>query len=204
VRAKKGSAGAPFLGCSHASCNHFLNTFFRTFRPSFCRSGLNSFNKLFCSWPSMPNVKSSKKPEADRDRWCQAGATRAPLVMEPQGSAGWSPDGKWLVTGGNDGTGPGLFRIPVEGGPPARLTKGAAENPVWSPDGRLIVYTGTIIGVFSPMHATRPDGTSVEVPKITVANRGERYRFLPDGKSLVYMQGETQSQDFWSLDFATK
>src|SRR5216684_2733528 len=64
-----------------SAVRHFLNTFFRTFRPSFCRSGLNSFNKLFCSWPSMPKVKSSKKPEADRGRWCQAGAIRAALVM---------------------------------------------------------------------------------------------------------------------------
>src|SRR5438105_260688 len=48
--------------------DYFLNSFFRTFRPSFSRSGLNSYNKLFCTWPSMPNAKSSKKPEVDRDR----------------------------------------------------------------------------------------------------------------------------------------
>jgi Tol biopolymer transport system component len=124
--------------------------------------------------------------------------------IEVKGSADWSPDGKWIVTGGNDGTSEGLFKIPMDGGAPVRLTKGAAENPVWSPDGRLIVYTGTIIGVFSPIHATRPDGTSLNLPEIMVANRGERYRFLPDGKSLIYMQGETRSQDFWSLDLATK
>jgi Tol biopolymer transport system component len=54
------------------------------------------------------------------------------------------------------------------------------------------------------MQATRPDGTPVNLPKIMVALGGERYRFLPDGKSLIYMQGETRFQDFWSLDLATK
>src|SRR4029450_3652649 len=38
-----------------------------------------------------------------------------------RGSSAWSPDGKWIVTGGSDGRGPGLFKIPVEGGQPVRL-----------------------------------------------------------------------------------
>ena len=56
--------------------------------------------------------------------------------IEATGAAAWSPDGKWIVTGGDDSAGPGLFKIPVDGGPPARLTQGAATNPVWSPDGQ--------------------------------------------------------------------
>jgi Tol biopolymer transport system component len=124
--------------------------------------------------------------------------------IEVKGTADWSPDGKWIVTGGNDGTGPGLFKIPLHGAPPVRLTKGDATNPVWSPDGGLIVYTGAIVGIFAPLQAVLPDGTPVDLPKIEVRNGGERYRFLPDGKSLVYMQGETGPQDFWSLDLATR
>ena len=124
--------------------------------------------------------------------------------IEVEGAASWSPDGKWIVTGGNDGSGKGLFKIPVDGGPPVRLTKGEATNPVWSPDGRLIVYTGAIVGIVAPLQATLPDGRPVDLPKIDVSNGGERYRFLPDGKSLIYMQGDTGPQDFWSLDLATK
>ena len=124
--------------------------------------------------------------------------------IEVEGSADWSPDGKWLVIGGRDRTGEGLFKIPVEGGPPVCLSRGYALNPVWSPDGSLIVYTGKVIGIWSPMNATRPDGTSLDLPKIEVTNRGERYRFLRDGKSLIYMQGDSPSQDFWSMDLVTK
>jgi Tol biopolymer transport system component len=32
---------------------------------------------------------------------------------------------------------------------------------------------------------------------------GDRYRFLPDGKSLVVMQGRARDQDFWLVELAT-
>ena len=41
-----------------------------------------------------------------------------------QGTADWSPDGAWIVTGGSDEQGPGLFKIPVDGGAPVRLVDG--------------------------------------------------------------------------------
>jgi hypothetical protein len=135
--------------------------------------------------------------------------------IDAQGTACWSVDGKWVVTGGNDASGPGLFTIPVEGGAPVRLITGAALNPVWSPDGSLIVYAGPDVARNAPLLAVRPDGTPVELPVIQLGVWGERYRFLPNGKSLVYMQtdrtpstslGNRQlpSQDFWLLDLATK
>jgi hypothetical protein len=37
-----------------------------------------------------------------------------------------------------------------------------------------------------------------------VRRDGERARFLPNGKGLVYMQGLLLSQDFWLLDLTTK
>ncbi|MGA7460738.1 MAG: protein kinase, partial [Candidatus Korobacteraceae bacterium] len=120
-----------------------------------------------------------------------------------QGSSCWSPDGKWIVTGGNDSTGPGLFKIPLEGGAPVRLVAGQALNPVWSPDGNLIVYAGTNVSTFAPLLAVRPDGTRVEMPHISLRRLGEHVRFSPDGKSLIYMQGLLASQDFWLLDLAT-
>ena len=57
-----------------------------------------------------------------------------------RGTADWSPDGAWIVTGGSDGQGPGLFKIPVDGGAPVRLVAEEARSPVWSPNGDLIVY----------------------------------------------------------------
>jgi dipeptidyl aminopeptidase/acylaminoacyl peptidase len=123
--------------------------------------------------------------------------------VDARGSADWSPDGGAVVTGGYGDGVEGLFIIPVDGGEPRRIVDGEALNPVWSPDGELIVYTGAQVNVVSPLHGVRPDGSSVELPNIEVFRWGERMRFLPDGTGLVYMQGYGAAQDFWVLDLAT-
>jgi Tol biopolymer transport system component len=121
-----------------------------------------------------------------------------------RGAADWSPDGNWIVACGSDMNGPGLFKMPVGGGTPVRLLSGPSSNPVWSPDGNLIVYTGANVGLTAPLLAVRPDGTRVDLPPIAVRREGQRARFLPDGKGLVYMQGMQRSQNFWLLDLTTR
>ena len=67
--------------------------------------------------------------------------------LDIQGAAGqatvdWSPDGAWIVTGARDAQGSGLFKIRVDTGAAVRIVTGRADNPVWSPDGNVIVYAG--------------------------------------------------------------
>ena len=116
------------------------------------------------------------------------------------GTADWSPDGAWIAAGGSDEKGPGLFKIPVNGGEPVRLTAGPAINPVWSPDGTLIVYAGVLVGGRVPILGIRPDGATVDLPAVH-AQLGGGYRFLRNGTGLVYL---TQPQDLWLLNFSTK
>jgi serine/threonine protein kinase/Tol biopolymer transport system component len=123
--------------------------------------------------------------------------------LDVQGTGCWSPDGKWIVIGGRDPTGPGLFKIPIETGNPVRLIAGPALNPVWSPDGNLIVYTGTNVRSGAPLLAIHPDGSKADFPAIIVRRLGERARFMKNGKRLIYMQGLGTSQDFWLFDLAT-
>ena len=125
--------------------------------------------------------------------------TLAPSV-NIRGAADWSPDGKWIVAGGRDEQGEGLFRIPVDGGPPSRIAAGQAFNPAWSPDGRLIVYAAFEAGQV-PLLGIGPDGTPVKMPSVLVRPGG--YRFLPDGTGLVYLP-HMRSLDFWLLDLATR
>jgi Tol biopolymer transport system component len=117
-----------------------------------------------------------------------------------QATADWSPDGDWIVTGGRDAQGPGLFKIPVDGGAPVRIVSGQAVNPVWSPDGKLIVYSGGFFNGQVELLGVRPDGTSVVLPHVRLRPGG--YRFLPNGTGLVYLP-LVRSLDFWLLDFAT-
>jgi serine/threonine protein kinase/Tol biopolymer transport system component len=118
-----------------------------------------------------------------------------------QGTADWSPDGMWIVTGGRDAQGPGLFKIPVDGGAPVRLVDGKADNPIWSPDGNLIVYAGKFFTGQVELLGVRPDGTPVELPPVRARPGG--YRFLPNGTGLVYLPF-IPSLDFSLVDFATK
>jgi Tol biopolymer transport system component len=60
------------------------------------------------------------------------------------------------------------------------------------------------VSAFAPLLAVTADGTKVDLPPIRVRRDGQRARFLPNGKGLVYMQGSLVSQDFWILDLASK
>jgi Tol biopolymer transport system component len=125
--------------------------------------------------------------------------------IDIQGAAGqsavdWSPDGKWIVAGGEDSRGPALFKIPADGGEPTRLLDGPWVNPIWSPKDEMIVYAGrSVIGQVT-LRAIRPDGTPISLPNVMVRPGG--YRFLPDGSGLVLLQG-IHAQEFWRLDFAS-
>jgi Tol biopolymer transport system component len=94
-----------------------------------------------------------------------------------------------------------LFTIPVDGGAPVRLVEGKWVNPVWSPDGNLIVYGGRSVVGQVELRGVRPDGTPVELPQVQVRPGG--YRFLPNGTGLVYVP-RIQAQDFSLLDLATR
>ena len=45
-------------------------------------------------------------------------------TLDVSSAAAWSPDGKWIAAAGNDGKGPGLFKVSVEGGATVRLAQG--------------------------------------------------------------------------------
>ena len=83
------------------------------------------------------------------------------------------------------------------------LIAGQAINPVWSPDGNLIVYDGALVpGQVAPLLGVRPDGAPVELPPVRVSSGSQR--FLPNGSGLVYLpRNSNQSPDFWLLDLAT-
>jgi Tol biopolymer transport system component len=121
-----------------------------------------------------------------------------------QGMADWSPDSAWIVAGGSDVDGEGLFKIPVHGGPPVRLVRGEVRGPIWSPTGDLIVYATPFAGAGGrdALRAVTQDGLPVEMPEVGV-RVGGAHRFLRSGKGVIYLPG-VESNNFWLLDLVTR
>jgi Tol biopolymer transport system component len=124
--------------------------------------------------------------------------------IDAHGTSSWSPDSKWIVTGGTDANGAGLFKIPVDGGMPVRLADGPTFDPVWSPtDDRIVYIAGQ--NALAPLRAVTSGGTPVPFPEVSTGPRGGgRVRFLPGGQAIVYVQGAPGMQDFWMMDLATQ
>src|SRR5262249_31880306 len=102
-----------------------------------------------------------------------------------------------------------LYVVPADGGPPVRLVDGVNADPVWSPDGRLILYSEIVGGAYHLLRAVTPDKKPVVLPEIKVVYLGNRYRFMPDGKSRVIAQSPPerqramQSGDYFLMDLRT-
>jgi len=123
--------------------------------------------------------------------------------LDVRGAVSWSPDGKWLAVGAMDGLGVRVFKVPIDGGAPVRLVDSVSSNPVWSPDGKFILYSGTARARSVPLKAVTPDRQPYPLPSLLVDRVGDSYRFLPGGKQLVVKLGGFRRQDFWLFDLGT-
>jgi len=127
-------------------------------------------------------------------------------TLEARGAPSWSADGRWVAVAATEGRAHPLFKVPIGGGAPVKLVAGedsVVSNPVWSPDGRFILYSVGTGSAMLRLSGITPDGHSFPLPEIWVGNTGDRYRFLPDGKSLVINKGVLWLQNFSLLDLAT-
>lgn len=123
--------------------------------------------------------------------------------LDVRGAATWSPDGRWLAVAAKDSSGVRVFKVPAGGGTPVRLVDSVSTNPVWSPDGEFILYSGTPRARSVPVKAVTPDGKPFSLPSLVVDRVGDSYRFLPKSRQLVVKLGGFRRQDFWLFDIAT-
>jgi len=122
--------------------------------------------------------------------------------LDVRGAPSWSPDGTSIAVGAREGDTTRVYSVPLGDGTPVRLVEAVSSNPVWSPDGALILYSGTARGRSVPVHGVRPDGAPVVLPfhDLTVDRLGDSYRFLPNGRAIIVKLGGFRRQDFWLLD----
>ena len=123
--------------------------------------------------------------------------------LDVRGAASWSPDGKWIAVGALDGGRTRVFKVPAGGGAPVRLVDSVSMNPVWSPDGRFILYSSAPRARTVRLLAVTPEGRAFTVPDLTLDRLGDSYRFLPDGRRLLVKLGGFRQQDLWLLDLGT-
>jgi len=65
-------------------------------------------------------------------------------------------------------------------------------------------FSGSLEGARHPLKGVTPDKASFPLPELYVLRSGERYRFLPDGRGIVFLFGNHRRENFWLLDLETR
>ncbi len=136
----------------------------------------------------------------------QSDGTNARVVadsLDLQGDPAWAPDGQSLTSSANDHGVPRLFRIPLDGHPPALFVQEYSVDPAWAPDGQFVVYSGPDIGTTFSVKAVAADASAHALPPLTLTRGARHIAFLPGGRSLVLLRGEIQHKNLWLVDLET-
>ena len=131
------------------------------------------------------------------------GARRIAEELDVRGAPAWSPDGQWLAVAANRDGEPQLFKIPVGGGTPVLLVKEYSTDPIWSPSGQFLVYSGADVGTTFSVKAVSADGAPRPLPNLILTRGARRLAFLGGDDALVIMKGDISHKEFWVVDLKT-
>jgi Tol biopolymer transport system component len=121
-----------------------------------------------------------------------------------RGYLAWAPDQQSVVTAVVRDGEPRLTRIFLSGEPPLPLVSEYSVDPVWSPDGRFLVYSGADIGTAFPLRAAAAqDGRPHSLPNLLLTRGARRVAFLRDGQSLVILRGDIGHKNLWLVNLQT-
>jgi Tol biopolymer transport system component/predicted Ser/Thr protein kinase len=105
-----------------------------------------------------------------------------------------SPDGQRLAVDGADLTNLGIWIYDLQRDTLTRLTNESDRRPVWTPDGKYVVYRTD-----QGMSGTRADGGGKPHPLTQSKDFQSPTSFSPDGKRLAFHQDGPQSLDLWTV-----
>jgi hypothetical protein len=120
-----------------------------------------------------------------------------------RGNAAWAPDGKSIIVAALHDGEPRLMSFFPAGGTPLPLVYEYSRDPVWSPDGQFLLYSGAEVGVTFPLRAVEPDGRPYPLPSVILPRGARRVVFGPVADSIIALRGDFAHKDFWLIDLKT-
>jgi serine/threonine protein kinase/Tol biopolymer transport system component len=117
-----------------------------------------------------------------------------------RGDLAWTPDSQSIVGAILQAGEPRLSKISLDGGPPQPMATEYSINPVWSPDGKYLVYSGSDVGMRFPLRASAPDGRPYGMASLILTRGARRVAFAANSGSLVILRGEIAHKNFWLLN----
>ena len=91
-----------------------------------------------------------------------------------------------------------IYSVPAGGGVPRRVTaKGPSYLHGWSPDGRLLVFTGGRDGNYD-VYAIPADGGE-EIPLTDAEGLDDGPEYAPDGRAIYFNSNRTGSMKIWRM-----
>ena len=123
--------------------------------------------------------------------------------LELHGTPAWAPDGQSITVAAVNDDVPRLFSVPIDGRSPARLVAEHSVDPVWSPAGDIVVFSGPDIGTTFPIKAVKADASAHALPKLTLTRGARHVSFMPGQRALVIARGDLQHKNLWVVDLET-
>lgn len=123
--------------------------------------------------------------------------------VDVRGAPAWSPDGQSIIVAINQGGTPRLHRVPLDSQPPSLLVSGYSINPLWSPEGRFLLYADADTGPDFVLKAVGANGTPHDLPEIKLPRGARRVSFVPGSNALLVLQGQMRHNNFWLIDLSS-
>jgi Tol biopolymer transport system component len=121
-------------------------------------------------------------------------------ALDLQGDPAWEPSGDAITIAAMDAGAPRLFRVPLGGDKPRRLSDEYGMNPTWAPGGAFAVHAGPDIGTTFALKAITTTKTAYPLPTVSLTRGARRFVFQNGVRSIVVLKGDIRHKDLWLID----